>query len=346
MSQKVLITGIGGFVAHHTLIHLLKNTDWDFVVTDSFRHVGISARLRAVFSELTEERHRVKLVIHDLVAPIDAITAREMGDVNVILNLASQSHVDRSISDPRPFVENNVMIALTMLDYARTLENLECFIQISTDEVYGPAAVGVFHKEWESLVPSNAYSASKMCQEGIATAYWRSYDIPMIITNTMNIIGERQNVEKFIPKAINCLLQGKLVPIHAKMINGNWDAGSRYYLHARNQADALLFIINNVGSTPHRYSDGLSRPEKFNVIGEVEISNDKLIELIADILDIKDTEIMEYTNVENIRPGHDLRYALDGSKLRGMGWKQPVTFQESLRKTVLWTRENSDWLRP
>jgi dTDP-glucose 4,6-dehydratase len=346
VSKKVLITGVGGFVAHHTLIHLLKNTDWDFVVTDSFRHIGISARLREVFDELPDERKRVKVVLHDLVAPIDNVTAREMGDINVILNLASQSHVDRSIADPRPFVENNVSLVLTMLDYARTLDNLECFIQISTDEVYGPAPVGIFHKEWESLIPSNAYSASKMCQEGIATAYWRSYNIPMIITNTMNIIGERQNVEKFIPKAINCLLNGEPVPIHAKIIDGAWDAGSRYYLHARNQADALMFIVNNVGTTPHRYTDGLARPEKFNVIGEVEISNDKLVGLIADILDIKSGTIMEYTNVENIRPGHDLRYALDGSKLKNMGWKQPVPFEDSLKQTVLWTKAHKAWLKP
>ena len=339
-----MITGAGGFVAHHTLAHLLKNTDWNFVATDSFRHVGISARLRAVFEELPEARHRVKVVVHDLATPIDKLTAKEFGEINSIINMASQSHVDRSISDPRPFIENNVAIALTMFDFARTLNNLESFIQISTDEVYGPAKPGVFHSEWEVLVPSNAYSASKMCQEGIATAYWRSYDLPMIITNTMNIFGERQNSEKFIPKAIGHIIKGIPVPIHAKIVNNNWDAGSRYYLHARNQADALMFILKNVAKAPHRYSDGLSRPHKFNVIGEVEISNDKLVTMIAEILGVTGKNILEYTDVENIRPGHDLRYALEGSKLRDMGWNQPVTFENSLKKTVLWSKDHSEWL--
>jgi dTDP-glucose 4,6-dehydratase len=339
-----MITGAGGFVAHHTLAHLLKNTDWNFVATDSFRHVGISARLRAVFEELPEARHRVKVVVHDLATPIDKLTAKEFGQVNSIINMASQSHVDRSISNPRPFIENNVAIALTMFDFARTLDNLESFIQISTDEVYGPAKPGVFHSEWEVLVPSNAYSASKMCQEGIATAYWRSYDLPMIITNTMNIFGERQNSEKFIPKAIGHIIKGISVPIHAKVVNNNWDAGSRYYLHARNQADALMFILKNVAKAPHRYSDGLSRPHKFNVIGEVEISNDKLVTMIAEILGVTGKNILEYTDVENIRPGHDLRYALEGSKLRDMGWNQPVTFENSLKKTVLWSKDHSEWL--
>ncbi len=339
-----MITGAGGFVAHHTLAHLLKNTDWNFVATDSFRHVGISARLRAVFEELPEARHRVKVVVHDLATPIDKLTAKEFGEINSIINMASQSHVDRSISDPRPFIENNVAIALTMFDFARTLNNLESFIQISTDEVYGPAKPGVFHSEWEVLVPSNAYSASKMCQEGIATAYWRSYDLPMIITNTMNIFGERQNSEKFITKAIGHIIKGIPVPIHAKVVNNNWDAGSRYYLHARNQADALMFILKNVAKAPHRYSDGLSRPHKFNVIGEVEISNDKLVTMIAEILGVAGKNILEYTDVENIRPGHDLRYALEGSKLRDMGWNQPVTFENSLKKTVLWSKDHSEWL--
>jgi len=344
MSFTVMITGGGGFVAHHTLVHLLKNTDWNFVATDSFRHVGISARLRAVFEELPEARHRVKVVIHDLATPIDKLTAKEFGKINAIINMASQSHVDRSISNPRPFIENNVALALSMFDYARTLDNLESFIQISTDEVYGPAKPGVFHSEWEVLVPSNAYSASKMCQEGIATAYWRSYDIPMIITNTMNIFGERQNSEKFIPKAIGHLVKGIPVPIHAKTVNGKWDAGSRYYLHARNQADALKFILENIGNTPHRYSNGLARPHKFNIIGEVEISNDQLVTMIAEVLGIKSREILEYTNVENIRPGHDLRYALEGSKLRNLGWKQPVTFRDSLSKTVIWSKDHPEWL--
>ena len=124
-------------------------------------------------------------MIHDLVAPIDAITAREIGDVNVILNLASQSHVDRSISDPRPFVENNVMIALTMLDYARTLENLECFIQISTDEVYGSIESGSWTEEWP-LLPNSPYSASKAGGELLARSYNKTHGLDVVITRCSN----------------------------------------------------------------------------------------------------------------------------------------------------------------
>ena len=205
LTMLVLLTGAGGFVGHHTLAHLLKTTDWNFVATDSFRHFGISSRIRAVFEELPHEASRVKVVTHDLTTPIDAITAREFGNPDVIINMASDSHVDRSITNPRPFVENNVSLVLTLLEYARTLPNLKTFIQIGTDEVYGPAPSGINHPEWSPQIPSNPYSASKSAQEAIAISYWRTFNIPVVLTNTMNIIGERQDVEKFVPLVITVL---------------------------------------------------------------------------------------------------------------------------------------------
>lgn len=344
--MKVLLTGAGGFVGHHTLAHLLKTTDWDIVATDSFRHFGISARIRAVFEELPVESCRVKVVTHDLTTPLDLITAREFGDPDVIINMASESHVDRSISDPRPFVENNVALVLTLLDYARTLPNLKTFIQISTDEVYGPAPDGIHHPEWSPQLPSNPYSASKSAQEAIATSYWRTFNVPVIFTNTMNIIGERQDVEKFVPLIINTLQQGKLVPVHALEKDGKWKSGSRFYLHARNQADALRFLINHFVNTPHRYTDGIERPERFNVKGELEVSNEEMVSLIAKFLGISKpiNELVEFINVEGTRPGHDLRYALNGDKLIGLGWKPPVPFKKSLERTVNWTVKNPSWI--
>ena len=344
--MKVLLTGAGGFVGHHTLAHLLKTTDWTIVATDSFRHYGTSARIRAVFEELPNEVSRVKVVTHDLATPIDSITAKEFGNPDVIINMASDSHVDRSITDPRSFVENNVALALTLLEYARTLPNLKTFIQIGTDEVYGPAPEGVNHPEWSPQVPSNPYSASKSAQEAIAISYWRTFNIPVILTNTMNIIGERQDVEKFVPLIINSLQLGNPVPVHAVEKNGRWVSGSRFYLHARNQADALKFLITHFAGIPHKYTDGLGRPERFNVRGETEISNDQMVSLIAKFLGISKTqdELIKFINVEGTRPGHDLRYALNGDKLVEMGWKPPVTFEKSLERTVNWTVKNPIWI--
>ena len=344
--MKVLLTGAGGFVGHHTLAHLLKTTNWEIVATDSFRHLGISARIRAVFEELPSDVARVKVVTHDLTTPIDSVTAREFGNPDVIINMASESHVDRSITDPRPFIENNVALTLTLLDYARTLPNLKTFIQIGTDEVYGPAPEGINHPEWSPQVPSNPYSASKSAQEAIAISYWRTFNVPIILTNTMNIIGERQDVEKFIPLIINTLQRGNPVPVHALQKNGQWMSGSRFYLHARNQADALRFLITHFVGTPHKYTDGLDRPERFNVRGESEISNDEMVQLIAKFLGISKSkdELVKFINVEGTRPGHDLRYALNGDKLIAMGWKPPVAFEKSLQRTVDWTVQNPIWI--
>lgn len=342
--MRVLLTGAGGFVGHHTLAHLLKTTDWTVVATDSFRHAGISARLREVRDELPKEfSQRVKVVTHDLRAPIDPITADELGSPNVIINMASESHVDRSLIDPRPFVENNIALALTVLEYARSLDDLRCFIQVSTDEVYGPAKPGQYHAEYDEIIPSNPYSASKAGQEALATAYWRSFGLPMIITNTMNIFGERQDPEKFVPKTVRALLNNERMTVHARTVEGQIVSGSRFYLHARNQADILRFLIDRFSTTPHRYADGLSRPERFNVVGDVEVSNDDLVRTIAKIMGVNE-DCVDYLDVADSRPGHDLRYALDGGKLRDLGWTPPVPFIQSLERTVVWTANNPRWV--
>jgi dTDP-glucose 4,6-dehydratase len=134
--------------------------------------------------------------------------------------------------------------------------------------------------------------------------------------------------------------------VHAREKDGQWSSGSRFYLHARNQADALRFLISNFINTPHRYTDGLERPERFNVRGETEMSNEEMVLLIARFLGITKpkSELVRFIDVEGSRPGHDLRYALNGDKLMEMGWKPPVAFEESLERTVNWTVKNSIWV--
>lgn len=342
--MKVLITGAGGFVGHHALIHLLKTTDWEFIATDLFNDAELSQRIKAVFDEVPEAKNRVKVIAHDLSTPIDRFTATEFGKINTIINYASHANVDVSIENPVPFVQNNINIALTMFEYARNLDTLNCFIQISTDEVYGSAQKNKKHSEWQPLMPSNPYSASKMGQEAIANAYWRTYNIPVIMINSMNIFGERQNKKAFIPKTIGYLLENKKIPIHASKINNNWVAGSRHYLNARSQADAVKFLIEKFKDLKCRHSDGIDRLERFNIIGEAEVYNDELVYLIADILGIKNNDIIEYVDVESVRPGWDPHYSLDGEKLTNFGWMPPKNFKNSIEKIVLWSKQNPHWV--
>lgn len=341
-NMKILLTGAGGFVGHHTLAHLLKTTDFEFIATDSFRHRGNSARLRSVFSEIQSAEKRVKVVTHDLTTPIDLVTAKELGRIEVIISMASESHVDRSIEHPRAFIENNVNLILTLLEYARQLNSLELFLQISTDEVYGPAPAGTQHLEWDPYFPSNPYSASKAAQESICYSYWRTYGLPMVLTNTMNIIGERQDFEKFVPMVISKLVKGDKIPVHAKKDDSKWISGSRFYLHARNQADALRHLITNKQNLNLVYNNDSINLEKFHVVGEKELSNEQMVQLLGNYL--KSKPKIEFTDFHSSRPGHDLRYALSGEKLKKFGWVPPIPLEMSLEKTVSWYLLNQEWL--
>lgn len=338
----ILLSGACGFVGHHLVEHILKNTDWNIHILDKNSYSGDAAKV----TELDIfDPARVHLHWHDLRAPVMDSLINQIGHVRYIVNLAAESHVDNSIDDPVPFIHNNVMSAVNMLEYARKAKP-EKFIQISTDEVFGAAKMGGF-KEWSSHLPSNPYSASKSAQEQIAIAYWRTYDVPVFITNTMNMYGERQHVEKLVPKAIKLLSQGLPVPVHAQMINGDWVPSSRFWLHARNHADALLWILKH--QEPMMYEDDtggmffIDAPQKFNIVGDIELSAAEMVNRIASIMGVIPS--IEYVDYHSHRPGHDMRYALDGSKIASYGWKAPVGFAKSLEQTVRWTLDHKDrWL--
>jgi dTDP-glucose 4,6-dehydratase len=336
LSQRVLLTGGLGFIGSHTVEHWLKNTDWDIVVMDALRFSGRVERLTDIDCF---DPDRVRVVWHDLRAPIHPQLVDSIGAVDWIVNMASDSHVDRSITDPVPFVENNVALVLNMLEYAREVRP-DKFIQISTDEVYGPAPVGHSHREGEVLRPSNPYSASKAAQEMIAFSYWRTFDVPVIITNTMNNFGERQHPEKYVPMVMSRILNGKPIQVHAKDGSDGWTIGARVWLHARNHGDAVQFILENAPVIP--YSDDDPEPERFNIAGEKEINNLEIAEMVGEILGIE--PITELVDFHSSRPGHDLRYSLDGTKLHEAGWQQPMTIEESFEQTVQWTYNHPEWL--
>jgi dTDP-glucose 4,6-dehydratase len=327
---RAVVTGGRGFVGSHLVEHLLKNTDWDIVIFDKLGYASLTQDRLSDIEIWESNKDRVSFYSLDLTLPIPVAVDAEVGEVDFILHLAAESHVDRSISDPAWFIRNNVDATTHILDYARRHPELRLFVNFSTDEVYGPAPDGYAFREFEWHRPSNPYAASKSAQEAIGIAYSNTYKVPVITTHTMNIIGERQHFEKFVPKCIRYILDGKQIPIHG---TADGESGSRMYLHARNLADALLHIINL----------GYAGYDEWNIAGVEEISNLDLACKIAAILD----KGFKYQIVDfhSERPGHDLRYALDSSKLLNSGYEYPVDFDDSLIKTVLWTVEHQGvWL--
>jgi dTDP-glucose 4,6-dehydratase len=300
----------------------------------SFKHKGLPERIVVAVDE-EDWWDRITVVRCDLAAPINDTTAARFGNIDCIINYASESHVDRSIDDPVPFIQNNIEVVLNVLEYARKVRP-SVFVQVSTDEVYGPAPEGYDCREWDPIIPSNPYSASKAAQEAIAISYWRTYGINLIITNCMNLIGETQDPEKFIPMIMSRVLHGEPVPIHAA---ADGTIGSRFYLHARNLADAILFLIRRGNIS--RYETGATQPDRWNIVGEREVSNLEMAQMVADCLG----EPLQYELVDfhTSRPGHDLRYALDGAKLAATGWTMPVPLDASIKALVNWTRAHPEW---
>ncbi len=326
--KKIIVTGGCGFIGHHLVQHLLINTNWKIIIIDKLNYASNGLeRLREIGAV---NNKRVRIFPIDFSHELSEGVIKEIGnDVNYIVHLGAESHVDNSIKDPKTTFKSNVNGTVEMLEYAKTLKKLEIFFYFSTDEVFGPAPKNFAYKEWDRHRPTNPYSASKSAAEGICLSYLNTFNLPIMIVNNMNVFGERQHEEKFIPMTIKKILLGKKVLIHSDKKKKS--PGSRFYIHARNVCASLLFLLKKgkIG-------------EKYHVIGEREVNNFELASLIAKILGKK----LNYKMIDfhSTRPGHDLRYALKDTNLKALGWKQPKDFETSLQKTIKWTIKNKKWV--
>jgi dTDP-glucose 4,6-dehydratase len=327
----VLVTGGCGFIGHHLVEHVLRTTDWRVCIVDRLSYAsGGFNRLRDIYAY---DDKRVRLFTADLCGGLNEGLEAEIGEVDYAVHMAAETHVDNSITEPLKFVRANVVATAHLLEWARRRKGLKKFLYFSTDEVFGPAPDGVAYKEWDRYHSTNPYSATKAGGEELCLAWANTYGVPVLITHSMNIFGERQHPEKFIPKVIRSVLDGASVPIHADATKTR--AGSRCYIHARNVAAAVMFLLDGAGAQ--------IKNDKVNIVGEREVDNLTLAQTIAGMLG----KPLRYELVDfhSSRPGHDLRYALDGTKLKTLGWDHPKSFEESLRKTVEWTVRNARWLR-
>ena len=348
MAKTILITGGAGFVGHHCVEHILKNTDWEIIILDALTYAGNMNRITEVVENFYSTKNnnkndkdrgievlgfdRIKFVWHDLRSPISMNIHKLIGKLDYCIHFAAESHVDRSLEDSIPFANSNVVGTANLLEYLKNSQQNCKTIIFSTDEVFGAAPDGVYFKETDIFKPSNPYAAAKCGEEMMAYSFAHAFDMPISIVRSTNILGEAQHPEKFLPKTIRAIMNNEKVILHGK---NRKDLSSRCWIHARNVADGLLFLLDKAENKEFYHLAGEERTilEMADWICE-EIKGRKL----------NDDEI-EFVDYHTARPGHDKRYALDGSKMKKLGWIPPVGLEDSLKKSVRWTLNNEKWLK-
>ena len=344
--KRVCITGGCGFIGSHFVDYVFKNTDWDIVVLDRLSYASDGYDKLRELGLLGDKR--VSVFSADFTNPIIEGLAKEIGNINYIVHMGAESHVANSIIDPKKFAVNNIIGTLEMLEFAKRQKDFEKFIYFSTDEIFGPATEGIGFKEEDGHNPGNPYSASKAGAEDICVAYANTYKLPIMITRTTNIFGERQHLEKFIPMTIRKVLKGETILIHSNPAGTK--STSRFYLYIQNLNSATLFLLKNVNEFLEVHD---SKKGKFNITAEREVSNLEVARFIALIVNKWQGEnhkkitpfLYEMVDSNSERPGCDFRYVMRDTKLKNLGWSMPVDFENSLENTIRWFLDNPKWLK-
>ncbi|WP_323737494.1 dTDP-glucose 4,6-dehydratase [Methanosphaera sp. ISO3-F5] len=309
---KIMITGGAGFIGSN-FVHYISNKyeDYEITVLDKLTYAGDMENLKGL-----DNINFIKGDIADEKAASEA-----MKDADYVVNFAAETHVDKSINDPASFVKADVLGTQNLLELVRKYE-VEKYIQISTDEVYGSILEGSF-KETDNIDPSSPYSASKAGGDLLVSAYYKTYDIPVMITRSSNNFGPRQFPEKLIPLFILKALHDEKLPV---------------YGDGKNVRDWIYVEDNCAGvdTVLHKGKIG----EVYNIGGGNEKNNLEITKLILEKLGKPETLIEHVTD----RLGHDRRYSLDASKTKKLGWQPKWTFEDAMEKTVNWYKENSDRL--
>lgn len=327
---RALVTGAAGFIGSHFLRYAIEQRgDWEFVVLDGLSYASSLDRISGLDG-------KIDFVLHDVRAFPSDYVRHLIGRVDYVFHFAAETHVDRSATDPEIFVQTNIVGTYNLLEYCRRYQpGLKMFFQVSTDEVFGAAPPGVDHSEDFPHRPSNVYSATKAAAEDLAYAYDHSMGVPVIVTNTMNNIGETQNAEKYLPKIVRSILRGKVVDVHGTPGN----IGSRKYLHARDHAAGIMFLV-----------DHGQRGERYNIVGIEEIDNLELVDRVRRALlrmertERGDTPMWRFVDFHSARRGHDLRYSLCGNKLASLGWRPQIPIDVAIENFLRFTLNNPEWL--
>ena len=318
--QNIVVTGGAGFIGSNFVHHIYRERpDWHITVLDALTYAGNKANLDGL------DEGRVKLVVGNICD--EMLVDQLFAEADAVVHFAAESHNDNSLLNPRPFLDTNIVGTYTLLEAAR--KHNKRFHHISTDEVYGDLEIDDPKKFHESTPynPSSPYSSTKAGSDLLVRAWVRSFDVQATISNCSNNYGPYQHVEKFIPRQITEILEGRRPKLYGRGEN------VRDWIHTEDHSSAVLTILEH-GKIGDTYMIG----------AEGEKNNMEVVELILELMG-KDRS--DYDHV-NDRPGHDLRYAIDATKLRTeLGWTPKFTdFQSGLADTIKWYQDNEAWWQP
>jgi dTDP-glucose 4,6-dehydratase len=331
--KKILITGGAGFIGSHVVRRFVnKYTEYQIYNLDALTYAGNLENIKDI-----ENQPNYNFVKGDIVDEAFINELFSIHNFDGVLHLAAESHVDRSIEDPLAFVKTNVIGTMNLLNAAKKQwkDNFEGkrFYHISTDEVYGSLGNEGLFTETTPYDPNSPYSASKASSDHFVRAYGETYGLPYVLTNCSNNYGSYHFPEKLIPLFINNIINNKPLPVYG---DGNY---TRDWLFVEDHAIAIDLVFH----------EGKNH-ETYNIGGFNEWKNIDLVKLLCQIMDEKlgreKGQSQELITYVKDRPGHDLRYAIDASKInKELGWKPSVTFEEGLEKTINWYLNNEEWLK-
>lgn len=316
--MNLLITGGAGFIGSNFIRHILnKYPDYKIINLDKLTYAGNLDNLKDL-----ENDSRYKFVRGDICD--NKIVERVAKNVDVIVNFAAETHVDRSLYEPGSFIKTDVFGTWVLLEVVKKFR-IKKYLQISTDEVYGDIPVGKFSKETDLLRPSSPYSASKAGGDLQVLATFRTFELPVLITRSSNNYGPYQYPEKIIPLFLTNSLKDKELPVY--------DGGIqiRDWLYVEDNCAGIDLVLHK-GELGEIYNIGANQ--------EPEITNLELTKMILELTG-KDNSLMK--QVAGLRPGHDQRYGVDTKKIRKLGWKPKVNFEQGIKKTVEWYVQNQVW---
>lgn len=321
--MKIMVTGGAGFIGSNFIYYLLENSDDEIICFDALTYAGNLATL-----EKAMESPRFKFIRGDVSSRVDVRELFTSEKPDIVVNFAAESHVDRSIMSPEIFLRTNIFGVEVLLDAAKSY-GLKRFHQVSTDEVYGDLPLDrpdLYFTEETPIKTSSPYSASKASADLFTLAYFRTYNIPVTISRCSNNYGPYHFPEKLIPLMIINALNNKKLPVYGEGIN------VRDWLYVTDHCAAIDAIIR-------RGKEG----EVYNIGGHNEKRNIDVVKTILKELG-KDESLIEFVKD---RKGHDLRYAIDASKIeKELGWKPKTNFDEGIKQTVKWYLDNEDWWKP